>query len=91
MYRLQLGKPVTTVPTVGFNVETIKCNKLTLDLWVRWWRELHVWVNQTPHAHSLNWRLAQDVGGQDRLRPYWRHHYTGTQVHHSPLLADNCG
>lgn len=53
MYRLQLGKPVATVPTIHFNVETIKFNKLTLHLW--------------------------DVGGQDRLRPYWRHHYTGAQ------------
>jgi signal recognition particle receptor subunit beta len=22
---------------------------------------------------------VQDVGGQDKLRPYWRHYYTGTQ------------
>ena len=53
MFQLRIGKPVKTVPTVGFNVETIKHKKLTLHLW--------------------------DVGGQDRLRPYWRHHYTGTQ------------
>lgn len=53
MYRMHVGKPVTTVPTVGFNIETVKYKKLTLNLW--------------------------DVGGQDRLRPHWRHHYTGTQ------------
>lgn len=23
--------------------------------------------------------VPQDVGGQDQLRPYWRHYYTGTQ------------
>lgn len=23
--------------------------------------------------------LAQDVGGQDKIRPLWRHYYTGTQ------------
>jgi len=22
----------------------------------------------------------QDVGGQDKIRPLWRHYYTGTQV-----------
>lgn len=23
--------------------------------------------------------FAQDVGGQDKIRPLWRHYYTGTQ------------
>ena len=23
--------------------------------------------------------LCQDVGGQDKIRPLWRHYYTGTQ------------
>ena len=23
--------------------------------------------------------LVQDVGGQDKIRPLWRHYYTGTQ------------
>lgn len=23
--------------------------------------------------------LLQDVGGEEKLRPYWRHYYTGTQ------------
>jgi len=26
--------------------------------------------------HAL---LVQDVGGQDKIRPLWRHYYTGTQ------------
>ena len=26
----------------------------------------------------LTWNL-QDVGGQDKIRPLWRHYYTGTQ------------
>lgn len=28
-----------------------------------------------PATHAL----AQDVGGQDKIRPLWRHYYTGTQ------------
>lgn len=24
--------------------------------------------------------LVQDVGGQDKIRPLWRHYYTGTQA-----------
>jgi small GTP-binding protein len=26
-----------------------------------------------------NTLLLQDVGGQDKIRPLWRHYYTGTQ------------
>eukprot|EP01083_Nonionella_stella_P053552 141623_1 len=49
---LKLGKASETVPTIGFNVETVKCRKLKINIW--------------------------DVGGQDRLRPLWRHYYSGT-------------
>lgn len=53
LYHLHVGKPVDTIPTTGFNVETVKRDKLTLNIW--------------------------DVGGQDNLRHFWRHYYTGTQ------------
>lgn len=33
LYRLQLGTVVTTKPTIGFNVETLKYNNLTLNIW----------------------------------------------------------
>lgn len=85
LYRLHVGKDfqVETLPTVGFNVETVRVGKLTLNMWVRP-------VPRAPrprrHLPRRMWRLlnadanAQDVGGQDRLRPYWRHYFTGTQV-----------
>ncbi|DBA02055.1 TPA: hypothetical protein N0F65_000302 [Lagenidium giganteum] len=53
LYNLRLGKAISSIPTVGFNVETIRFEKYKLNIW--------------------------DVGGQDSLRPYWRHHFTGTQ------------
>ncbi|KAF1789202.1 P-loop containing nucleoside triphosphate hydrolase [Phytophthora cactorum] len=53
LYHLRLGKAIASIPTVGFNVETIKYEGYKLNIW--------------------------DVGGQDTLRPYWRHHFTGTQ------------
>lgn len=49
---LKFGKAKNTVPTIGFNVETIKHKRLEMNIW--------------------------DVGGQDRLRPLWRHYYSGT-------------
>eukprot|EP00033_Pygsuia_biforma_P000827 GCRY01000962.1.p1 GENE.GCRY01000962.1~~GCRY01000962.1.p1 ORF type:complete len:179 (+),score=0.20 GCRY01000962.1:198-734(+) len=53
LYKLKLGEPVTTIPTVGFNVETFSLNKVKFNVW--------------------------DVGGQDKIRPLWRHYYSGTQ------------
>ena len=49
LYKLKLGEQVTTIPTIGFNVETIEYKRLSLNIW--------------------------DVGGQDRLRPLWKHYY----------------
>jgi ADP-ribosylation factor protein 6 len=45
---------VTTIPTVGFNVETVTYKNVKFNVW--------------------------DVGGQDKIRPLWRHYYTGTQA-----------
>ncbi len=33
LYQLKLGEMVQTIPTVGFNVETVKCKNLTFTLW----------------------------------------------------------
>lgn len=33
LYRLQVDEPVTTVPTIGFNVETLKYKNLTFQVW----------------------------------------------------------
>lgn len=32
LYKLQLGEVVTTIPTIGFNVESIKYKNLTMVL-----------------------------------------------------------
>merc|ERR1711975_3052 len=52
LYKLKLGEVVTTIPTIGFNVETVEYKNLSFTVW--------------------------DVGGQDKIRPLWRHYYTGT-------------
>ena len=54
LYKLKLGQPVQTIPTVGFNVETVTYKNTRFNVW--------------------------DVGGQDKIRPLWRHYYTGTQA-----------
>ncbi|KAF8467198.1 ADP-ribosylation factor family-domain-containing protein [Kalaharituber pfeilii] len=53
LYKLKLNQPVTTIPTVGFNVETVTYKNVKFNVW--------------------------DVGGQDKIRPLWRHYFSGTQ------------
>jgi len=52
LYKLKLGEVVNTIPTVGFNVETIVFRDVRFTVW--------------------------DVGGQDKIRPLWRHYYQNT-------------
>ena len=53
LYKLKLGEVVTTIPTIGFNVETVEYKNISFSVW--------------------------DVGGQDKIRPLWRHYYQNTQ------------
>nr|ACU45101.1 ADP ribosylation factor 1 [Pfiesteria piscicida] len=52
LYKLKLGQVVTTIPTIGFNVETLEYKNIRFTVW--------------------------DIGGQDKIRPLWRHYYQGT-------------
>ena len=54
LYKLKLGENVTTIPTIGFNVETVEYKNINFTVW--------------------------DVGGQDKIRPLWRHYYMNTQA-----------
>ena len=50
LYKLKLNENVTTIPTIGFNVEEVTPVKnVTFTMW--------------------------DVGGQEKIRPLWRHYY----------------
>lgn len=33
LYRLKMGEVVTTIPTIGFNVESVQYGSLTFDVW----------------------------------------------------------
>eukprot|EP00949_MAST-11_sp_MAST-11-sp1_P002499 g2499.t1 len=52
LYKLKLGEVVTTIPTIGFNVEEVEYKNISFTVW--------------------------DVGGQDKIRPLWRHYYENT-------------
>ncbi|KAJ6794999.1 ADP-ribosylation factor 2-like [Iris pallida] len=53
LYKLKLGEVITTIPTIGFNVETVDYKNVSFTVW--------------------------DVGGQDKIRPLWRHYFQNTQ------------
>ncbi|KAK8968363.1 ADP-ribosylation factor 2 [Platanthera guangdongensis] len=52
LYKLKLGEVITTIPTIGFNVETVDYKNVSFTVW--------------------------DVGGQDKIRPLWRHYFQNT-------------
>ena len=49
LFKLKLGEVVQSIPTIGFNVETVDYKKIKFNVW--------------------------DVGGQDKIRPMWKHYY----------------
>ena len=54
LYKLKLNETVSTIPTIGFNVETVSPVKnVSFTVW--------------------------DVGGQDKIRPLWRHYFIGCE------------
>ncbi|KAJ2993356.1 Arf GTPase arf1 [Globomyces sp. JEL0801] len=52
LYKLKLDELVTTIPTIGFNVENVQYKNVTFNVW--------------------------DIGGQDKIRPLWRHYFENT-------------
>jgi ADP-ribosylation factor protein 1 len=54
LYKMRLGTPVQTIPTIGFNVETVKYRNIEFNIW--------------------------DIGGQEKIRPLWKHYYQNTDA-----------
>lgn len=54
LYKLHIGEVLTTVPTIGFNVEKVQYKNVVFTVW--------------------------DVGGQEKLRPLWRHYFNNTDA-----------
>ncbi|PKU69284.1 ADP-ribosylation factor 1 [Dendrobium catenatum] len=52
LYKLHIGEVLSTVPTIGFNVEKVQYKNVIFTVW--------------------------DVGGQQKLRPLWRHYFNNT-------------
>ena len=60
LYKLKLGQSVNTIPTVGFNVETVTYKNVKFNVWVsKQWAEQ---CRPVLHCYSLpgRWRSRQD-------------------------------
>ena len=68
LYKLKLGEIVTTIPTIGKSQliinQTIKINNLSC-------LGFNVETVEYKNISFTVW----DVGGQDKIRPLWRHYF----------------
>jgi Arf/Sar family protein len=62
LYKFKLGEVVSTIPTIGFNVETVRYKNIVFNMW--------------------------DIGGQEKIRPLWRHYYQNTDA--IIFVVDSC-
>lgn len=55
LYKLKLGEVVTTIPTIGFNVETIEHNNVKLTAWDVGSRDKMrpLWRHYFPNTHAV--------------------------------------
>jgi len=65
LYKLKLDKVLQTIPTIGFNVESLKYKSLNMTMW--------------------------DIGGQEKIRPLWRHYYDNVDGVIFILDSNDCG
>jgi small GTP-binding protein len=71
LYNLKLGEHVTTIPTIGFNVERIDYKGFNLNIWdVEGQDRLRpLWRHYTNNAQGLIWAVdSNDVGRLDEAR-----------------------
>ena len=66
---MQLGEVVTTIPTIGFNVETVPAE------FAQWpmrfsLNSIYCWQVNFRSTDFIIW----DVGGADKIRPLWQHY-----------------
>ncbi|KAH0595854.1 hypothetical protein MHUMG1_06402 [Metarhizium humberi] len=95
LYKLKLGEIVTTIPTIGkipptalgpvLSISLLRCTCLLAS---RKSSSPHCHANSPPPFPGFNVETVEykniqftvwDVGGQDKIRPLWRHYFQNTQ------------
>ncbi|KAL0453537.1 UNVERIFIED_CONTAM: ADP-ribosylation factor 1 [Sesamum latifolium] len=86
LYRLQMGEVVSTIPTIGFNVETVQYNNIKFQVWdLEFWNQkcfLFMLISNFFSLYVIKWEiiwLVLDSFGL-AIRPYWRCYFPNTQA-----------
>lgn len=67
LYKLKLGKVITTIPTIGFNVETVKYKNINFTVWDIGNRGnlKPLWVHYYPNTQALIFSI--DSSDRERI------------------------
>jgi ADP-ribosylation factor 1/2 len=74
LYKLKLGEIVTTIPTIG-TLRSLAHMPPPTRPWQIWITGFNVETVEYKNIQFTVW----DVGGQDKIRPLWRHYFQNTQ------------
>ncbi|KAJ0079267.1 hypothetical protein Patl1_23951 [Pistacia atlantica] len=75
LYKLKLGEIVTTIPTIGFNVETVEYKNISFTVWDVGGQDK---VCEDGKIIFNFWTLIYLVV-HIQIRPLWRHYFQNTQ------------
>ncbi|MBA0611050.1 hypothetical protein Godav_011766, partial [Gossypium davidsonii] len=72
LYKLKLGEIVTTIPTIGFNVETVEYKNISFTVWDVGGQDKLLHVKRKGYG----WYCSGFIYS---IRPLWRHYFQNTQ------------
>ncbi|MBA0763430.1 hypothetical protein Gotri_012871, partial [Gossypium trilobum] len=72
LYKLKLGEIVTTIPTIGFNVETVEYKNISFTVWDVGGQDKLLHVKRKGYG----WYCSRFIYS---IRPLWRHYFQNTQ------------
>lgn len=83
LYKLKLGEIVTTIPTIGAFLGVSPLFTLTINSGARLSYCLMFFLFAGFNVETVEYKnisfTVWDVGGQDKIRPLWRHYFQNTQ------------
>ena len=82
LYKLKLGEIVTTIPTIGFNVETVEYKNISFTVWdVGCQLKIDYLRFKTFSIQHIGNKIKKKKQFclQDKIRPLWRHYFQNTQ------------
>ena len=92
LYKMKLNETVTTIPTIGFNVETLEYKTLKMNVWdiggqdkvsIGW---LHVWLVVFGRVVWFIWyshaqqRIHFSLSHRAQIRALWKYYYQNTDA-----------